>query len=730
MLRRFLATCSVLVVMPAGALASAPRFWQLEGANAFLEGEFRATSIDSEGRLRLGPDLEPLHAPGAPNAWALVRGSDGSLYVGTGNEGQLIRIRAGQAETLFDAEELGVHALAVAPDGRVFAGTSPDGAVYAIDPAGRATRFFDPAEKYIWALAFDAAGRLHVATGAEGRIYRVEKDGRSQTLLAASDTHVLALAFDTRGRLFAGSSPEGLVYRLEPDGRAFVVLDSPFREIRALAAGDDGSVDAAAIDGAAPQTLPGSQGATVAQKPTADLVAEVAVTESFALAAAAGTVAPTAQPSGPRGAVLRIHPSGDIETLWTSAEDVPQTLARIGQRVLIGTGNKGKIYRVDRRQHWTLLASAAAEQVTSIAAGGGTPVVVATSNPARVYLLDEEHETSGTFVSKVGDAESPSRWGRLSWVARTPPRTRLEVQARLGNTPQPDATWTDWATVASDASGGFGSGEWARYAQVRLTLSGNGSTPEVESLTLAFLPRNQPPELAAITIHPPGEVFQRPIPSDPEILGLDPAAPTDRGASARAASAPPSVAMSRKVYQRGLRTISWQAEDPNGDSLAYDVQFRAVGEQCWQPLQRGLREPVLTWDTSSVPNGRYVVRVVASDAAGNPPAAALTAFRDSASFPVDNTPPTLRATADANRPGHVSVAVQDDGPLRLLEMAVDGGAWAEVPARDGITDSPREEYQIVLPGPPNAASRRLLLRAADLLGNVGALQVEIPAREP
>ena len=52
-----------------------------------------------------------------------------------------------------------MHAVAVGPDGRVYAATSPDGAVYAIDAAGKATRFFDPAEKYVWALAFDARAR-------------------------------------------------------------------------------------------------------------------------------------------------------------------------------------------------------------------------------------------------------------------------------------------------------------------------------------------------------------------------------------------------------------------------------------------------------------------------------------------------------------------------------------------------------------------------------------------
>jgi hypothetical protein len=184
---------SALLVAPA-AHAAAPQFWRIEGTRAFLEGELEGVSVDSEGRLRLGPAPRPLFDPEAPNAWCVARDSRGVLYLGTGNEGRVIRIENGAGSVLFDAEELGVHALAVGPDGRVYAATSPDGAVWAIDAAGKKSRFFDPAEKYIWALAFDDSGGLLVATGGEGRVYRVQKDGSATTLLASTETHILSLA--------------------------------------------------------------------------------------------------------------------------------------------------------------------------------------------------------------------------------------------------------------------------------------------------------------------------------------------------------------------------------------------------------------------------------------------------------------------------------------------------------------------------------------------------------
>ena len=152
--RAALALVLTLLLVPAAG-AAAPEFWRLEGASAFLEGEIENLSLDSEARLRLGPAIETLFDPEAPNAWCVSRDDEGVLYVGTGNDGRVFRVEGEEGRVLFDAEQLEVHAVAVGPDDRVYAATSPDGAVYAIDADGGTRSFFDPEETYIWALAFD-----------------------------------------------------------------------------------------------------------------------------------------------------------------------------------------------------------------------------------------------------------------------------------------------------------------------------------------------------------------------------------------------------------------------------------------------------------------------------------------------------------------------------------------------------------------------------------------------
>ncbi len=730
---RGIAAIALLALGLATALrAAAPQFWRIEGARAFLEGELEGVEVDSDGRLRLGAAPRPLFDPEAPNAWCVARDARGVLYVGTGNEGRVVRIEGARGSVLFDAEELGVHAIAVGPDGRVYAATSPDGAVWAIDAAGKATRFFDPAEKYVWALAFDASGALYVATGGEGRIYRVQKDGSAATLLASTETHILSLAVARDGRVYAGSAPEGLVYRLSASSRPFVIVDSPFREIKALAVGPDGSVYAAAIDGRAPETTP-RPAAAPAQAPAGQVTAEVTVAESFALATAAGAagVPLAAGPlpeAPPKGALLRIHPSGDVDTLWSSPDDVPYSAAWLEGGVLVGTGGRAKVYRVGDDRRWALIATLPAEQVTGIVASLPGAAALVTANPARVLALESGPATRGSFVSRVKDASSLAAWGRLTWEGEAPAGTAVRIETRAGNTATPDATWTEWAEAAR---AGLATSEKARFLQLRLVLLGaSGTTPTVEAVSAAYLQRNLAPIIRSISVHPPGEAFQKPITAsgEPEVLGLDVDPQSERAAAARPpAGTPPAISFSRKLSQRGLRTFSWQAEDQNGDALLFAVHYRSQGEDAWRLLRAGLVEPVFAWDTATVPSGRYLLRVTASDAPANPRALALSGSKDTGSFEVDNAPPRIKAVADPATPGLIRVTVQDDAsPLRRLELSVDAGPWEDIHPEDGIADATSESYRVEIPMAGGLPGRRIVvLRASDLLGNVATARVDL-----
>ena len=741
--RRAVLACALLV-LAAVAHAAQPQFWKIEGARDFLDGDTEGLSIDSEGRVRLAPATERLYDPEAPYVWSVARNDRGVLFAGTGNDGRIFRIEAGKGRVHFDAPELEVHALVVGPDGRLFAGTSPDGKVYAIDDSGRAEPFFDPADKYIWALAFDRAGRLLVGTGGEGRVHRVDKQGKATVLFTSAETHITALTLDASDTVYAGSAPGGVLFRIAADGKVFVLHDSPYREVKAVDVGKDGSVYAAAVeskDGSdSSRSLPVFSSST-----TSTPSAEVTVTESFTVPAAAPTTpTPSASPrvaeaprGGPaKGGVFRVLPSGEVDTLWSSSDESPHALVTVPGGVMVGTGNRGKLYLVRDDRTWTMLSAFPTEQVTALLRGSAGRTIVATSNPAQMHELGSGSAPRGTFTSKPRDTETVSAWGRLRWEGDSPTGSSVQIETRSGNTGTPDTTWSDWSALAAGQEAQVAS-ERARFLQLRVTLTGRAPvSPVVDTLSTAYLQRNLRPQIQSVTVHPPGEVFQKPLSltGETEILGLEPTpgadsrptATTSFGASGgRAAPPPAATTYSRKMYQKGLQTFSWKGEDANGDTLTYEVSYRGVNDTRFRQLRKGLTEAVLAWDTSTVPNGRYLIRVTASDAPSNPEGLALSGDKESAPFDVDNTPPTVTVTRAEG--GRVRVVVKDDSSLvRRAEYSVDGGRWQDVHPADGINDATEETYEIQPPDLQGAGPHIVTVRASDLLGNVATGRVEVP----
>ncbi|HET7290851.1 MAG TPA: PQQ-binding-like beta-propeller repeat protein [Vicinamibacteria bacterium] len=739
MLRRHARAIAALACVAAWPLLAAqPQFFRIEGARDFLDGDNDGVSVDSEGQLRLAPLSKMIYDTEAPFLWCLARDGHGNVYAGTGNDGRVFRVgKDGKSALAFDAPELEVHALALGPDGRLFVGTSPDGKVYAVDAAGIGVPFFDPEERYIWALAFDASGQLHVATGSEGKVYRVDSKGQAKALLTASDTHVMSLALGPQGDVYAGSSPSGILYRVDASGKVSVLHDSAFREIKALERSPDGSLYAVAVDGKAPDE-PRPAPAPVPPtppppSPTPPAGPEVTVMETFVLppqAAAQAARADARAAAGIKGALLRVWPTGEVETLWSSNEDLPHALVLAGDGILVATGNKGKLYRVRDDRTWTMVASFAAEQVTALLRSDAD-FVLGTSNPGKLFSLGTRPGASGTFTSKAKDTETVSTWGRIRWEATLPAGTGVQIQTRAGNTANPDPTWSEWSPAYAQKDGDPILGERARYLQVRAVLSGkDGATPVVDSISAAYLQRNLRPQVQTITVHPPGEVFQKPlsVTGEIEILGLEPGeAPETRlsgaPASRAGAYAAQPTAYSRRIYQRGMQTFSWKADDPNGDTLVYDVQYRAVGDTKLRTLRRATTDTVLAWDTSTVPNGRYVIKVSARDTPANPESLALAGDKESTPFDVDNTPPLVSAALED---GRVRATVSDDWSIiKKAEYSVDGGRWHEIHPVDGINDARQERYEIA-PGPFGEPGPHLLVvRATDLLGNVASARVEL-----
>ena len=719
--------------------AAVPTFWLVSTEAEFLKGDVENLSIDSYGRLTLGPVAAPVYESSAPFLWTLVNAPDGSLFVGSGNEGQVYHVDPiGKARVFFDAEELEIHALAVVPGGGLYVGTSPDGKIYKVDASGKGTVFFDPPGKYIWSLAVDRAGNVFAGTGDKGIIYKISPNGSGTVFYQTKATHAMSLAFDREGRLLAGTGSPGRVFQIDSTGKPFVLLDSTYSEIHTLRPDASGVIYVAAVSGrpGTGQAEPARPTPDSAVPPIASVSTEITsiAIADVSVTAVASQPQPSARPAqGPvAGAVFRILPDGAWDLVWEAREDTPYDIApEPGGSVLVATGSKGKIYRLagDPLQP-TLIARANAQQITMLLPDRSGQVLFATSNPGKVLRLSSTRAERGTYLSEVRDAQTVAAWGAVKWQALAPAGTKVEIATRSGNTRTPDETWSDWTAPYASPDGSAIVSPRARYLQWRAVLTGaKTETPLLTSLTVAYLPRNNRPRVSSITIYPPGTVFQRPFPTgEPEIAGFDGDTPDRRAAVQAQAGGGSGPNLGRRGYEKGLLTFVWRAEDDNRDDLSYDLLYRREGETAWKALKRSLTDPILVWDTTSVPNGRYVVRVEASDAPSNSPSTALTGAVESAAFEIDNAPPMFTVTSARRDGGRLIIAfdVRDENSaVQKADYSLDGDRWQTIYPKDGIADSRFEQFELTLEG--ETAARGVILRATDALNNVSSTRGDAPA---
>jgi sugar lactone lactonase YvrE len=720
---------SLLIVC---TLSAAPGFWQAATQADFLKGDVDQLSIDEHGRVTLGPELTRVHDVAAPFVWTIAAAGDGGWLLGTGNDGKVIRVdRNGQASVFFDSAEMEVHAIAPAPNGGAYVATSPDGRIYRVDAKGQASPFFDPDDKYIWSLLVDRDGAVFAATGDKGTVYKISPEGKGQKFFMSRTAHAVSLAFDHQRNLLVGTGAPGRVFRVDAAGKGFLLLDTSYQEIHSIRVDPKGVIYAAAQSG---RPSGGSESLTEAPVTPPTVAPSIPNVSTEIMSITVVDTGASSQPSAATadrrgsmtGAVYRVQPDGLWDDIWSTRDDAPYDVAiEADGSVLVATGAKGKLFRLSGDPITPVLVTRVPAQQATMIAKDGNRTFIVTANPGLLLSLSPSRATRGTFESDVKDARLVSTWGVMSWRASTPPGTKIEVSTRSGNTRTPDEGWSGWSEPYANAEGSQITSPKARYLQWRAVFTGTATAaPILTSLASAYLPRNIRPQVASITVHPPGVVFQKPFSSgEAEIAGLDEEAQDKRSAAASVTGAPQ---LGRKIFHRGFQTFQWKADDDNTDELSYDVFYRREGDTSWRTLKTELRETLLVWDTSSVPNGTYVLKVAASDRRSNPPDVALVGELESSSFEIDNVAPSVQISA-LRRDGArfvVPVDVRDgDSTVTKVEYSLDAQRWQTAFPRDGILDARHESFDIRLDA--DQSGRTLVVRATDALGNVGTGQTQI-----
>src|SRR5206468_3501156 len=257
--------------------------------------------------------------------------------------------------------------------------------------------------------------------------------------------------------------------------------------------------------------------------------------------------------------------------------------------------------------------------------------------------------------------------------------------------------------------------------RAKLARQSGGSSPSLQAVSVAYLQANLPPILKRVAVDAPGVLREKlmyapePEPQDLAFTGLR--VNPDTGASAAQTSSLPE----KKIYVRGMRGIDWDAEDPNGDTLTFDLSFKGEGESAWKPLAKGLRDSYFAFDSTQLPDGLYRVRVEASDAPSNPAGQAKTAVQVSDPILVDNTPPVVQVTArKTGKDVVIEVSATDSpGPIARAEYSLDAARFVPVAPTDGVSDSRAETYSIGLAS-LRPGEHTVIVKVTDLLGNTGA----------
>lgn len=756
MTRRLSLVCGLVFAMmlPAVARAEHTRYWREADYAQFIKGTAHGVAIRSDGTIEPAPKFSSFADPSLAYVWSLQMDSHGRLYAAGGPNAKVLRFdRSGQSTTVFQSSELAAQAIALDTKDNLYVGTSPDGKIYRVTSDGTKSVFFEPKTKYIWAMAVDSRGDLFVGTGDNGKIFVVSPDGKGQLFYQSADSHARSLAFDSKGDLLVGTDPHGLIVRipvvrkssdaLPAAGSPFVIYEMDKQEVTSMVRDADGNLYAAAIGEKSRMTsipiVPAiSPAAPAAPAPTGQTT--IVLSEGAAVPPQSAAIVPTYPIAVPPGGtqVVKIAPDGSPTTTWTSSTDLAFSLALSpAGRLLLGTGDNGSVIELESQGVYADIAKTASEQVTSILTGSDGKIFVATANPGKIFTMGPGLEPNGSFESDAFDAKIFSRWGRVTWWGENASNGNVELSLRCGNTSNPDKNWSPWSGPYKNPAGEESHCPASRFAQWKIVFPDAGAqpAPDVSWVSVAYLPKNVAPVIDDIAVQDPGiRVSGFPVPASAGAMPVQLRMPN---AQANSPSAPPMNAEARVaagssrmqmplqgVKDKGWQSVIWSASDDNDDDLTYTVYYRAEGDQAWHVLKDKLTENYYSWDTSSMPDGAYYLKIRASDSPSNPPNDALWAERVSDRWVVANTPPqieNLRAGSGLLNTRASFDAVSAYGPIANAQYSIDAGSWQTIFPTGRLSDAPKESYYIEIPGLPDG-EHTIAVQVTDRFDNTAAAQ--------
>ena len=269
---------------------------------------------------------------------------------------------------------------------------------------------------------------------------------------------------------------------------------------------------------------------------------------------------------------------------------------------------------------------------------------IATIMPSAVYKILKEVKNC-TLISPVLNAGRYAEWGSVLVEAEG----EVELWTRSGEKEKPDASWEKWKKVIN----GKIKSKPSQYLQLKAILKGS----KIKSIKIAYLPENQKPKIKDL----------------------------------------------KAEFEESKLKITWEAEDPDTDSISYTIKIMPLFAKKWITLKEDYKEEEIEVDKKAFPDGKYKLKLIAKDILTNPEDRAKEDEKV-IEFTIDNTPPVLKII------GNKLIAKDSLSLIKDCEYTEDGMKWRKLSPLDKIFDDRKEEF--LLP------QKFLSVRVTDSEGNV------------
>jgi hypothetical protein len=682
------------------AQAVRTQFFRAEGYGRFKSYTLEGVALSDQGGVRSGPSIQEMGELGARSVWRLVE-ANGRLVASTGDQGKLFRQDGEKLVPLATLHNYELFALTADASGNVYAAGAPSGTVVRVAPDGSTETLFTAPEGLILDLLMAPDGSIYAAAGERGMLYRIPRNGDAKVTGESGDLHLRTLAWSNDGKsLWAGTDGRGLLLSIDPEsGERKILYDAAESEIVEIVPLPDGSVYFAANGGSesGQSASPSDSGGTQSEE----------------------SEDPGGQARRSPARVYRLSPDGSVRPFWNTTEQTIHCLwLESDGSLLVGTSEAAVLYRIDPNGRETVLWRAEEDMILDVVRVGDV-LYAATGNPGKVYRIGPGLHEEAMVTSEVLDARDQALWGKMSWEVEGD-AAGVVFETRSGYTAVPDGTWSEWSQALTDPSGSQVSSPPGRYLQWRgRFLPGKGTT--LRAVRVAHIEANRPPRINRVTLSPEDAIFRSERSGGvsqilPSGVQVDYSIAAPRGATVTAGGVP--------AWVRDLRSIVWEADDPDQDDLTYTIEIRQIGEEAYRVLERDRREQAYTLETGQLPDGSYEIRITASDAPSNAPGNEHEVFQVTPPFRVDNVPPIVEGLKTRRIGGPAlevsGTAIDRDSPVREIQVSIDGRALRSVPASDGLLDSRREDFQVTVPLERETDGSWVVVQVRDAAGNQGA----------